>query len=1533
MRKRYLILLLLSTMATMFLPSRAHAADPPKAEYNDALAAIKEASDNGYANYYIVTEVNDALYYVTVDGTIAKWSEEEDNDGFFTISVVSGGGLYNEGFKIDGANGHFSNTTLSNDKAVLKPSNGAYRLDTSNNRADYESQVFFMNSEGFIAIRSCNVAYGESSWADAARAFWTYEVADADLTACYTYTPTYVWRLLNEDGEYLSLPSDRYKINDALGSIYNTYEDLVWDDVDEPTTVNMGEEFGQLTNWDAWRELYDLLQQVNGILLKFAEDPDYSPAEDPDAPSSLEEAQAWSAKADSLYQALLDSEVPYTVPDGYYRIIAHNRYKATTVGGETVLVDKAMAASFSKDHPNRVVYSNLDRDKANFVWKLTKSETGDSILIQNAGMETYISPIIDNSKLFMTPDLDKASYVMFDYAYAKDDDGDELKYVRGPQYVEPDGVGVEKDIINIRLASYERKSGGYSNYFHQNSHSSVTDENSPWGNYGVDTGTEQEMGLWWRTWDYKSYRTSDWNTSEWYLEPVDDDEAQELIEAFELIKNHDVLVAENNALRAEVLAAMTTAKDVIKTGLIKTASQMTSPHSENDLGSRDGGDLSAGVLIDGDATTYWHSAWQNTPEGPHYIQLSEMQDMIDDCEFYIQERDGAGNDRPAEFLILGSDDPDAETWEEIATIKVTNTDAGAKSYVPFHVEKAYPYVRLACTNTVGNNYTYRTFWHAAEIQIFTVRENPNSQFAALGEIAEALEETYNENVAIADADITLENYEALLAAYKAFLAGMVDPTELRNALAAYKSTTAGVEEGTEPGLWSDTQIADDYEALYGEIQEYDQAGRYNAAQNHKYAIMLKAMAKSVAETANGVKTDKWYHLMFPTEEMFTDYGYSTTREAESYIVDNPRMWGYYVVSGTRVQREEQEGDEHGWYDIEPAAGEDVREGMSMYFVAEEDIEDQDVSMFRFVERDEVEANYPALFSETMKNVEMALDMSTTYTRGEALIKDASQFSTNAPDRTEGTHIDYLVDGNANTFWHSDYHKDYLEPAYLQVALEKPVSGLIQLEVTRRQNSTYGHNERMYVLGSNDAATWTNVGYIETPYTTMNETVASQPIDLGGSYSYLRFILTKRAGKDQEYDPFAEITSASQYDINDPNAWTYFHVAEFQLYPVTADKELSASGKALFEARTAANKIILKDATAEDLAAAYDAYKAYRTEFNAAEGKSVLPLGTDKPATQYAIQNKATGLFVNCKDANNANNSLEVVPTYFEFSAPGFQRSFLHAWRLDGTNCSYLHAQNFDHRFVTWNDTNVDHNSGLVIREADEEYECPESFTFYKEIKPGQIAGRCSSVSLTPTPTEDFAVYTPLGQYTVEDEGIFLALKAIETIPAGEPAFYIYGDTLDYDAEDEYTEPIEFTIPGDQAPVLGNVKEGTMVNGVIGSLINHTLKPHEIYFSGNHAVCIGTTGYYIGGPCVVFELDECPQVDPDGEYDFSIFLGEAAEDAADGVKNVNETIEKISQRGNVYSMDGKLLMTGATLGNLKKLGKGMYILNGVKVLVK
>ena len=1474
------------------------------AEYEAALAAIQ---DNG--NYYITTDVEGTKYYLDQGGYL---TDDKSAASIFNLKKKSGGSFKTYGFQVIKDGSYFSN-----------PESGSYANDSitdthlhTSTRGDatWETQVFFLNDEGKYAIRACNCSYAASSWNHVGSSFWT----TIDDIATYEYDPQYIWELEE--------PADVDKILAVLNSIFEKYNDQVWDSGDGET-MNMGTGPGQHSDFDAWQEFYMLIQDVNGYVEQYG-DPDYDPSSDPDV-ITYEEAQEMGTLADSLYQKILDSEVPYTLFDtegnGYYRIIAHNRYKSTY--DPSGFVDKAIAASYDKNHLNRIVYSTLDRSKAHFLWKLTQSEDGDSILMQNAGMNTYIS-IASRTEggLVTTADETQAGYVIFDYAYGE------------PQYVEPDGIGEDKDIICIRFAQDPRNG---EKYFHQNGHGSVNDTSSPWGNYSTDSGQEQNMAFWRRTWDYGTER-SDFNTSEWFLEYVPEDEAEQLIADFEMILNHDVLVAKNNELRAQVLETLTLAKDVIRTKLITSASQMSSPYSHNDQAGNkdDGGDL--GVLIDGDASTYWHSAWQNSPEGQHYIELTGMEDMVGDCEFYLRERAGAGNDRPKQFLLKGSDNLENadEDWVEMATIDIPNFAAGAESTVPFFVETAYPYVRVV---GVDCDPTYRTFWHAAELQIITVRDNPNSQFAQLGEVAETLDETYNANIATADEDITPEIYQALLDAYNTFLnSGLVDPAELRAALATYAKATAGVVQGSEPGQWMDDGIADSFNKLYSEADAYDKAGKYDAAQVHKYSVMLKAMQMSVMEKANGITTDKWYRIMVPTEEMYDAYGFSKEGvDKTSLREDQATICGTFVTTAKEVTEEEtvvEEGVEttKNVTHLEAISGEDSRESDRLFFMADDEIDDKDFSMFRFVESEPIAVDYTSLLSDVKENMTMALDMSQTYTRGEKLITDASQLSSNASDKSEGLHIENLVDGNTNTYWHSDYHKEVLAPGYIQVALNEPTSGLIQVYMARRSGAANGHVTRMFVQGSTDAETWSNVGYIELPFVDYNTPATSQPIDLGGTYSYLRFTMTNRYGSDGggiEYNPFEVITSADQYSV--AGGWSYFHASEFQIYPVTVKGQLSASAQALQDAYTAANKVLLKDATAEDITAAAQAYRAFRTEFNTAEGMDVLPYGEDKAKPVYALQNKATGLFVFVDGTGSKDNIyLKTIPSLVTWKALGYQRSLFTVSNLKGESQNYLHAGESNRRFCTWSTTEPTTNSGLVACEADVEYEAPAEFTFVKNVKPGRIIDWCHSVSLTAVDApDDASAYTVVGQYT-EGEGeeieTFLALKAVETIEAGQPALFIYGDTTSYEAEDEYVEPIKFKVPGNGELAI----KGTTENGLIGTLVTQSFGPGTIYFNANYAADV-KTGYVVNvTPCsAVLDISLCPVIDPYDEFDFCISLGKAAADAADGVKDVTSAVDKISQKGNVYSMDGRLLKTGATLNSLKTLGKGMYILNGVKVLVK
>ena len=154
----------------------------PDAAYEAAVAAI---GDGG--TYFISTDVNGTKYYITADG---KLTSTRANGCIFTLTKTDGGALKTYGYFIDGGK-RFTNPSLVDNKANLNP--GSYAT-SDGNRKDWEAQVLFLNA-GKYAIRSCNTTYGESSWADAGRTFFTWKVEDVAVIPQYTYDMVFQWNL------------------------------------------------------------------------------------------------------------------------------------------------------------------------------------------------------------------------------------------------------------------------------------------------------------------------------------------------------------------------------------------------------------------------------------------------------------------------------------------------------------------------------------------------------------------------------------------------------------------------------------------------------------------------------------------------------------------------------------------------------------------------------------------------------------------------------------------------------------------------------------------------------------------------------------------------------------------------------------------------------------------------------------------------------------------------------------------------------------------------------------------------------------------------------------------------------------------------------------------------------------------------------------------------------------------------------------------------------------------------------------------
>ena len=226
--------LLLASVLSLMAWTGVMAQNTSDADY----VAAKNAITDG-ATYRIKTSVGEANYYVTTSGT---FTADKNQAGYFTITKTSGG-YFGTGFRIDTGTNRFTNPPLSNNYANLKPGNFT---NSTGDRADWERQILYLNSDGKYAIRSCNCADGTSSWNDAARTHWTYYMVGDVVTPCYTYNKdeAYIWEfegpltvvnvtynLYESDGTTLvSSETKKQEANSAplsplpgTGSIYNGF--------------------------------------------------------------------------------------------------------------------------------------------------------------------------------------------------------------------------------------------------------------------------------------------------------------------------------------------------------------------------------------------------------------------------------------------------------------------------------------------------------------------------------------------------------------------------------------------------------------------------------------------------------------------------------------------------------------------------------------------------------------------------------------------------------------------------------------------------------------------------------------------------------------------------------------------------------------------------------------------------------------------------------------------------------------------------------------------------------------------------------------------------------------------------------------------------------------------------------------------------------------------------------------------------------------------------------------------------------------
>ena len=483
--------------------------------------------------------------------------------------------------------------------------------------------------------------------------------------------------------------------------------------------------------------------------------------------------------------------------------------------------------------------------------------------------------------------------------------------------------------------------------------------------HGRGTGEGDNLCVWNATYNMGVPYDSDKGTSEWFLEPVSNEEAQALIEAYAPIKNHDVLVMQYKDILSKAQAGMEVALEAYSQAYITKNEQFSSAVTEPNEGSLNN-------LLDADPGTFWHSAWSSgsRPMGTHFIDVTFDEPIEGTVHAWIQRRGTNGNDdNPILWNIYGSNDEtsleshadfDMEGateddwraqvvagWEIIEDSVSTPWSSSAATVVTpeFNVTTPYKYMRFVCIGTTGPNgasYENRGYFHMGGFQIYKTIGKP--QIEAMGEVGTTMQAEIEKGVNIADEDITIEDLNSLTAAYEAFKALLKDPTEMRNTVAQYKNYPDMLVVGEEPGTWDGDAEANALAEIITAANEYDKGGSYDQAKLDEYVAGIKAAAETFMKAAKGISTDKWYRFRFPTEETYTKYNWSNGNiiQNEGYNIGN--LWGQYVAVANFLSTGDYEGDP----DIVVKENEEMREGDALYFTEMDDISNEDASLFRFI---------------------------------------------------------------------------------------------------------------------------------------------------------------------------------------------------------------------------------------------------------------------------------------------------------------------------------------------------------------------------------------------------------------------------------------------------------------------------------------------------------------------------------------------------------------------------------------------------------
>lgn len=671
-----------------------------------------------------------------------------------------------------------------------------------------------------------------------------------------------------------------------------------------PEELPIGTDFSQYSNTEAWEAFKADMAVADSYAHTFEDG----------GSVSVDDVNAIVDKVEADYRDIQASFVKYSMNDGYYRIVGGMKYYTNKETGETDLDGNPVT---EKSYYDIALFSSLDgwcwwgaKDEkdARQLWKLNM--VGENVKMVNAATDMQCGGSKDYA-ISMSTAVD--TLMAFDFVGREN--GHDIIYIRY--------ASSPADYDNV----YEK-----SIYFHQ------------WGHEKGAGEAPHKMTLWQATWNKGTAYSDDKGTSEWYLEPVSEEEAKALLDAYELVKNHDKLVVNYKEYIDKAKTALDVAKDArhawkadTENPVIKSTDQFHSLWTEPSEGSLDN-------LLDGNRETFWHSAWSTgTITGPHQASLDVTveEPLIGTYQVYVLRRNTDDNHITRTSLYGTNDETALQDVEDTKwtlineNVSLPWSDGQSDSYSqPITFTEPFKYLRFYEEDSRGKSHTeYHKCGHYATFQIYPDIKVLPTQFEKMGEKALKLDEIVEGYKTLNLDELTLEQYNALVEAYNAVATVLVDPTELRNTIANNEKYPDYVLVGTNPGYWPNTESAEHLENVLKEATEYDNKSEYTQEQSDKYVADIVAAKEALFAAVLPVDTTKWYHLKFDTEENFDKHNWSKD------AIKHGTLYGQRLAAGVRPV----EGEVGSVLDDEK-----IQAGAELYYFSEEQMTNENASQFRFV---------------------------------------------------------------------------------------------------------------------------------------------------------------------------------------------------------------------------------------------------------------------------------------------------------------------------------------------------------------------------------------------------------------------------------------------------------------------------------------------------------------------------------------------------------------------------------------------------------